>query len=220
MPRPVPFPRWIQCLIPAPKRLIQQLAVENNWRTGLDIGCGEFSLLSPLRPFGFFSTGIDICAATVKQCRARQVHDSYLTGDFMQVEFKEKFDIVVLSHVIEHFDRDAGVDVLRRIESIARHLVYVETPYGFLEQRDVRGNPYQRHRSGWFPHDFQSRGYTVFGQGPRCLRGSEGKARYLPESLVRAIERLTQFYYFRHPYSSFSIGAVRFVDELGNLRQL
>jgi hypothetical protein len=148
------------------------------------------------------------------------VHDEYVLADFRKFAVDRKFDVVVLSHVIEHFERDEGLEVLRKVESMASRVVYVETPNGFLEQTDFDGNIFQRHLSGWFAHDFQARGYTVFGAGPKWLRGPMGQSRFLPESVARAISRLSQWYFFRRPQSASTISAIKFIDQLGNVRSL
>jgi SAM-dependent methyltransferase len=214
----LPYPRWTQIVSPTPKRHLQKVIMEQGLRTGLDIGCGDISCLSPLRQFGFHSTGLDVWQETIDQCRQRNVHDVHLLGNFMEIDFPEQFDVVILSHVIEHFDRDTGMAVLRKMEKLARHLVYVETPIGFLEQPAMRGNPWQRHFSGWFPHDFEVRGYNVYGAAPKFLFGPRGLANSIPDVLARQVARLLQFYYFRRPKSAFMISGLRFMDKDGMLR--
>lgn len=208
----------IQFLCPVPKRHLQELILKHGLKTGLDIGCGEGSPLTSLREFGFKSTGIDIDAASVERARAKGVHDDYIEGDFMTMKLEQAFDVVVLSHVIEHFDRDTGWRVLQRMEQISRHLVYVETPNGFLEQTDYDGNLFMRHLSGWFPHDFSSRGYAVYGSGPKWLCAPVERKRLMPSSLRRFISRLLQRHYFRRPSKAGIIAGFRFVDDAGNLR--
>ena len=188
--------------------------------SGLDIGCGEGSLLTSLRSAKFKTTGIDIDARSIERAKVNDQHDDYILGDFMDVSLDKTFDVVVLSHVIEHFDRDTGWRVLQRLEQLSRHLVYVETPNGFMEQTDYDGNPFQRHLSGWFPHDFATRGYTVFGSGPLWLRRPMGSPRPLPEFLCRNLPRLLQWFYFRRPHLAGTISAIRFKDVAGNLRAL
>src|ERR1035441_8155019 len=112
----------IQYLCPAPKRHLQRLILKHGLKTGLDIGCGEGSPLTFLRSAGFKSIGIDIDAKSVELARAKRLHDEYILGDFMTMELERAFDVVVLSHVIEHFDRDAGWHMLQTIEQISRHL--------------------------------------------------------------------------------------------------
>ena len=197
---------------------MQNLILKHGLKTGLDIGCGEGSPLTSLRGSEFKSTGIDIDAKSIEQARAKDLHDEYILGDFMTMKFERAFDVVVLSHVIEHFDRDTGWRVLQRIEQISRHLVYVETPNGFLEQTDYDGNPFMRHLSGWFPYDF-SLADTLFTAADRngYARPWENK-RLMPSSLRQLISRPFQWHYFRRPSKAGTIAGLRFVDRAGNLR--
>ena len=211
-------PDWIQFLCPAPKRHLQSLIRQFGLTTGLDIGCGEGSPLTSLRGPTFRSTGIDIDAKSIEQANMKGLHDDYILGDFMTMDLKRTFDVVVLSHVIEHFDRDTGWRVLQRLEHLSARLIYVETPNGFLEQTDYDGNPYQRHLSGWFPHDLQARAYTVFGSGPKWLMSPMGQKRLLPDFARRALTRGLQWYYFRQPKKAGAIAGIRHRDANGNLR--
>lgn len=214
----LPYNRIIQAVCPAPKRHLQNIILTKKFQTGLDIGCGDYSLLTPLRAYGFHSTGLDAWQGTVDACKIRNAHDEYLLGNFLEMEFSKKFDVIILSHVIEHMDRETGMKVLRKIEGLAKYLVYIETPNGFLEQLDMGGNPWQRHLSGWFPHDFESRGYSVYGSSPKFLLGSMGYSKVLPSLVSRAIARSVQFYYFRKPRAAHAFGAIRFTDDEGNIR--
>jgi SAM-dependent methyltransferase len=187
-------------------------------KTGLDIGCGAGSPLTSLRGAEFQSIGIDIDEASIERAKANGLHDEYILGDFMTMNLGRTFEVVVLSHVIEHFDRDTGWRVLQRLEQLSTRVVYVETPHGFLEQTDYDGNPYQRHLSGWFPHDLEARAYTVFGSGPKWLMTPMGQPRALPARLHRAISRGLQWYYFRRPQKAGVIAGIRHRDQAGNLR--
>lgn len=106
------------------------------------------------------------------------------------------------------------------VQGMAQRMLYVETPCGFLEQPAAGGNLHQRHWSGWFPHDFESRGYTVFGMGVRGLKGVQGGSRLLPEPMVRGLERGLAWLTFRRPSLAFCVAAIRYVDEHGVLRMV
>jgi hypothetical protein len=213
----LPFKPWVQKVCPAPRRLLQALIVEHGLRSGLDIGCGESSPLSSLRTRGFRSAGLDMSLARLEVSRQRALHDEYILGDVRKGTFEHRFDVVVMSNVIEHLSREDGMGLLQRVESLAARLVYIETPNGFREQPDLDGDPAQRHLSGWFPHDFEGRGYTVLGSGIRGLRGVAGKARLFPEGVVRSLERASQWYILRRPRKSGTLSAIRLVDDHGNV---
>jgi len=187
-------------------------------RTGLDIGCGGASPLSALRPLGVHSTGLDASAEVIERAKELDLHDDYIRADIRTFKTDRRFDVVVASHVIEHLARDEGYDLLRRLEDMARGILYIETPFGFKSQDDSDGNAWQRHSSGWFPEDFIVRGYSVLGSGFRVLRGERGCSRKLPEAVTRGLDRLGQWYMFRHPRWAGAISAIRFVDSQGNVR--
>ncbi len=211
---------FVQLLCPAPKRHLQRLIAKYGLASGLDIGCGGGSPLTSMRNDRFHSTGIDIDEKCIQICKSRNTHDELIIGDFRSFEFDRQFDVVVLSHVIEHFSRDEGMRVITRIEALAKRLIYIETPNGFLEQTDWDGNIFQRHLSGWFPHDFEGRGYTVFGAGPQWFARPMGQSSFLPAPIERAITRTLQWYYFRRPNKAAAIAAIKYFDELGNLRKV
>jgi hypothetical protein len=75
-------------------------------------------------------------------------------------------DLVTMIDVIEHFDRDAAVDVLAQARRVARRRVVVFTPRGEFPQSGydafgMGGEEYQRHRSTWEPGDFADLGMSV-----------------------------------------------------------
>lgn len=205
----LPYAPWIQKVCPSPPRLVQRIILEEGLKTGLDIGCGAHSLLTKLRPYGFRSTGIDVSKKMLDEARRVNAHDEYIEGNFLELKDGVKFDVVVLSEVIEHFEREDGERVLDQADRMANRLIYVETPNGFLAQPELDGNPFQRHLSGWSIKDFTDRGYEVFGVGFRGMRGSEGRPWMGMERLVTVMERLTRWYFFRRPTMAFALGAIK-----------
>ena len=73
-------------------------------------------------------------------------------------------DSVFAIDVIEHLEKDAGYELLRESERIARRQVVIFTPLGFYPQSyegpgkadrwGMDGGFWQTHRSGWHPEDF------------------------------------------------------------------
>ena len=218
----VPYDSWIQRVCPAPRRHLAQLVLRFGLKTGLDIGCGETSPLAPLRARGFRSIGIDASPECIERARRKGLHDDYYCADIRTFPLRSlaPIEVVVMSHVIEHFSRDEGLNLLREAEQLAGRLLYVETPHGFVEPAYYDGDPFQRHRSGWFPWDFEARGYSVFGSGLAFLRPPQGGSRALPEGAIRWAERLSQLFVFRRPGWCSTLAAIRYQDEHGNIRRL
>jgi hypothetical protein len=90
-----------------------------------------------------------------------------------------RYDLVVICDVIEHFDKEEGLALLRRLLEHAE-LVILTSPRGFIPQGSEFGNEHERHRSGWdegdlreFPHLYQNIGLTfmaVIARDPARLR--------------------------------------------------
>ncbi|MHB8173614.1 MAG: class I SAM-dependent methyltransferase [Nitrospirota bacterium] len=207
----------VQFFCPAPKRHVQDLIKKLRLGTGLDIGCGRGSLLSSLRCADFISTGLDANYQNITESRENDVHDNYIHGDLKSLTINDRFDVVIMSHVIEHFTREEGHEVIRNIERIAKHLIYIETPNGFFEIKADENNHYDRHLSGWFPHDFAGRGYTVYGSGPLWMNKYSSGLGIAGGLLRRAVSRATQRYYFKRPIKAATIAAIRYKDDIGNI---
>lgn len=74
-------------------------------------------------------------------------------------------DSIFLIDVIEHLEKDDGIQVISECERVAREQIVVFTPLGFMPQSvqsgtsdawGLNGLSVQEHRSGWYPSDFGS----------------------------------------------------------------
>ena len=70
------------------------------------------------------------------------------------------FDTTLACEILEHFQRWEGSAILKELERVSRDAIILSTPFGFLKQGTVQGNPYQKHLSAWFPKDFEHIGYS------------------------------------------------------------
>ena len=71
-------------------------------------------------------------------------------------ETDETYDAVIMTDVIEHFDKDEGVRILKAAHALLNKngVLYVSTPSIWSEQGAVHGNELERHRSKWSIGDF------------------------------------------------------------------
>lgn len=137
-----------------------------NSRTVLDVGCGVGATL--IRLCCPIKIGIDAHRPYLENARSGE---QFIKLNFMAEHLSELFlpdslDSVTLIDVIEHFEKEVALDVLRQVEEIAAKRVIIFTPRGFFNQLEVDhyglgGESYQRHRSGWEVEDFQKLGYNV-----------------------------------------------------------
>ncbi len=75
-------------------------------------------------------------------------------------------DLVTMIDVIEHFEKDDALELLRQSESVAGRRVALFTPRGHFPQSgydafELGGEELQRHRSSWEPEELVERGYRV-----------------------------------------------------------
>ncbi len=143
---------------------INELLLGSN--TVLDVGCGMGTTLKELCcPF---KIGVDAHRPYLENAESGEqfVKLNYEAERLSELFLPKTLDSVTLIDVIEHLDKEVGIDVLRQLEEIAAKKVIVFTPRGFFRQKDfdhygLGGEAYQRHRSGWEIEDFQKLGYNI-----------------------------------------------------------
>lgn len=86
--------------------------------------------------------------------------------DAARIYGRQNFDVVQCAEMVEHLPKSDGLSLLELLPTLARRLVLVTTPNGFVPQELDSGeewaeNPYQRHLSGYDPEHFTSRGYSI-----------------------------------------------------------
>jgi SAM-dependent methyltransferase len=205
--------------VPSAASYTERVVSAGACEVGLDVGCGSASPLGDLRP-RLRTIGLDVSAEAIDQARARDLHDHYLVADLLadgavEAAFastgERRPDIVTLYGVIEHVPKRVGFELLERCEALTTKYVLLETPNGFVPQGPEFGNEHQRHLSGWFPHDFEGRGYDVYGStGLRAMLGYAAGLRWqFPGAgLVNAVgARLARIE--RHPRLAFNLVAIK-----------
>jgi 2-polyprenyl-3-methyl-5-hydroxy-6-metoxy-1,4-benzoquinol methylase len=84
----------------------------------LDIGCGLGQLLTALKEKGFkILKGIDINDESIELCKKNNL-DVERINDIREFakESQKKYDRIVMSHVLEHIEKDAIIDTLTHIK--------------------------------------------------------------------------------------------------------
>jgi SAM-dependent methyltransferase len=111
----------------------------------LDVGCGSGQLLEVYRTLGWRVCGIEPSPSACAACREKELHVHQ--GTVFDAPFHaQQFDMILLSHVIEHVLDP--VAVLRRVaEFLApQGRIIVTTP-------NMRGIGFSIYGSCWFPLD-------------------------------------------------------------------
>jgi 2-polyprenyl-3-methyl-5-hydroxy-6-metoxy-1,4-benzoquinol methylase len=179
----------------------------------LDIGCGSDSPVQFLHTRPPRLVGVDGFMPSIEKSRARNIHDGYVCidldnlGDAVEAN---SFDCVLAIDVIEHFEKEQGLALIRNMEKIAKRRVVLLTPNGFLPQEAHSGNPYQEHRSGWSVQEMRSMGFEVIGvNGWKPLLGQFAQPRFWPAPLWRVLSRLSQPLIRNRPEHAFHLLCVK-----------
>lgn len=168
----------------------------------LDLGCGWGEPMEVLQSLHRRrATGVDIHAKYLKECRGKNLYETLFKADITLFKPKEKFDLVICSHVLEHMSKTRGNTMLGKFSKWATNRVIVTVPVGDLPQDEYDGNPYQKHESSWFPKDFVKHGFTVTGITPRFLYGEHDRFKEykLLAFVLFFVAFLLQPFYANHP---------------------
>ncbi|MEM9585946.1 MAG: hypothetical protein AAGA03_01590 [Planctomycetota bacterium] len=68
------------------------------------------------------------------------------------------YDMVWMGDVIEHFDKQVGIQVIQQAKRIAKKVVVLATPNRFVPQDALVENEHERHLSYWTKKDFEALG--------------------------------------------------------------
>ena len=175
----------------------------------LDVGCGRSSPLAHV-PGRFRSVGVDAHPPALAESRARRLHDDFIEQDARRLDLPDaSYDAVVMFDLLEHLEHGDALVLLHRAERIARRVVILTTPNGFVPQEGYGGNDLQRHRSGWTVADLEREGYRVHGQnGLKPLRGALAYPRR-PRFVTRPLSIASQPLVWNRPERAFELLAVK-----------
>jgi 2-polyprenyl-3-methyl-5-hydroxy-6-metoxy-1,4-benzoquinol methylase len=148
---------------------VKRLSGDARGKTMLDIGCGTGEFLKAAADCGFNVTGIDVNSTTTEYVVNKYGFHT-VTGIIGSRSFAQcSFDVVVLSHVIEHLQKP--IDVLAIIYSILKPngLFVMCTPNSDSLKEDIH-NVYGRIRYGRSKSYYLSLPFFVIGFNLKSAR--------------------------------------------------
>ena len=80
--------------------------------------------------------------------------------DFDQI-ILDSMDCVMLIDVIEHLNKDDGIELIKRLQAYGMSKILIQTPNGQYEQGPEPGNKYNAHRSTWINDDLDQLGFKT-----------------------------------------------------------
>jgi len=190
----------------------------------LDLGCGPSSPLQYCENIKY-SVGVEPFLPYLREAQKKDTHGKYLAKKIEELDFPEQsFDAVILIEVIEHLAEADALEALKKAEKWAKKKVIVASPNGFLAQKEIDNNPWQKHLSGWNCAKIKKLGYQSYGlAGLKFLR-QEGRnntmgddllvsIRFRPKIFWFAIAALSQLLTYYFPCLAFELFSVRRIKQ-------
>ena len=164
--------------------------------TVLDLGCGPSSPIQYCKNIKY-SVGVEVFEEYLKQSKAKKIHTKYLKKDIEDLDFPaNSFDAVIMIEVLEHLSPALGRKIIRRAEKWAKKKVIITSPNGFINQKEVDNNPWQKHLSGWDYKKMRSLGFKSRGlAGIKFLR-QEVKNDTMGDDLTSSIRLQPRAFWF------------------------
>lgn len=164
--------------------------------TVLDLGCGPSSPLQFCKNIKY-SLGVEAFKPYLKKTKEKGIHTEYLNEKIEKLNFPEKsFDAVIMIEVLEHLPETGGLQILARAEKWAKKKVIVSSPNGFVPQKEVDQNPYQKHLSGWDYKKMKNLGFRVKGLAGLKILRQEVQDETMGDNLMTSIKYRPRFFWF------------------------
>lgn len=167
-----------------------------NCKTVLDLGCGPSSPIQYCRGLRF-TVGVEAFKPYLQKAKEKKTHSKYIEKKIEEITFPAgAFDAVVLIEVLEHLPKKIGLEMLKKAEKWAKKKIIVSSPNGFLLQKAVDNNIYQRHLSGWDWRTMRKMGFKIRGlAGLKFLR-KEVENETMGDDLTTSIKFRPKFFWF------------------------
>lgn len=100
------------------------------------------------------------------------LYDEVIVDDILNVIVSlPNFDAVMMSDVIEHFEKATAIDLVEKLKDITNKILFVSTPAVWFAQGAAYGNEYEVHRSFWNVDEFKNMGFEIVDPGARGYLG-------------------------------------------------
>lgn len=156
----------------------------------LDIGCGQGFPMQMIknRMKVRRSVGVDLFKPYIEIGKKLKIHNKYVVSDVRKIKFGDKsFDVVLALQILEHMNKKDAWKVVERIEKIAKKQVIIATPIGKMYHPVVDNNQLQLHKSGFYPEEFEKRGYKIIKFGRKEILGENGLVHKIDNDIFRKV---------------------------------
>jgi SAM-dependent methyltransferase len=164
--------------------------------TVLDLGCGPSSPIQYCQNVKR-SVGVEPFAPYLEKAQKRQTHSEFLAKKIEELDFPERsFDAIMMIEVLEHLPKEEGLKIIEKARKWARKKVIISSPNGFLAQKEIDGNPWQKHLSGWDYREMKGLGFEIGGlAGWKWLR-QENETEAMDNNILTSIRFRPKIFWF------------------------
>ena len=97
--------------------------------------------------------GIEIFAPYCNLPWISHLYNQIYIGDARLVvnELQSRYDVIMAGDVIEHIEKEAGIELLKRLVALTNKALILSIPIGeaWLGNKVAAGNPAEKHRASW-----------------------------------------------------------------------
>ena len=143
------------------RNIVTDLVRPLDYRTVLDVGCGQGSLLEmliPLKPEAQY-VGIDFAAKALDVARQRAPQAEFVVHDLMAPPLKRQFDLVLCTDVVEHIEDDAHA--IANVAAMTGRYLIVSTLQGRMRPYEHLVGHYRNYAPGELQAKIEASGLRV-----------------------------------------------------------
>jgi hypothetical protein len=158
---------------------IVQIAELLSPKNALDVGVGNGKYGFLLREYlgsnrniakkDFIIDGIEGYEEYITAIHREIYNNIYLFDLNGKIELPNKeYDLCLLIDIIEHFERDKGIELIKHFSSISKFLL-IATPWNIGDPSLKHDNPLEDHKYQWTKNDFRQIRHHCFVYNPESL---------------------------------------------------
>lgn len=143
------------------RRLIRTMIRPLDFRTVLDVGCGQGSLLLELRTeFPHIQPrGVDLSSSAIEMARTRMRDGCFRVLDVTIDCLEKKCDLVICSEVLEHIPDD--ISALHNLKKMTAKYLLVSSPQGRMREFEKDVGHVRNYAPGELVKKIESAGFSV-----------------------------------------------------------
>lgn len=143
------------------RRIVTDMIAGLDYRTVLDVGCGQGSMLQTLMPLApnAHYTGIDFSEKALEVARQRAPRAEFARVDLLEGPLDRRFDLVICTDVVEHIDDD--VTAIEAIAAMTGKYLIVSTLQGTMRPYEDQVGHYRNYAKGELQAKIEATGLRV-----------------------------------------------------------